>query len=581
MKKILTIFVLTVLLAVPSAKAASVPYLSLIDNSGGQVTVTVSGADSNMSVMLYYPGTNSYTPVNIGSTNANGYLMTTISSATYNIAQNAPVYVIVDGQQSQQQTWPNYTSSGSLSLTQSNITLSAGQSTVVSASVSSVLTLSNNSNPTVASVSISGNQITVLGLAFGSSNITVCAANIGCATIAVSVNANSSTGVSSVSFSQSNVSLAVGQLQQVTISGSGSYYISSNSNSAIVTASLSGTSISLSGISAGSAVISVCSTNAGSTTCGTLNITVTGVSLANATANTTAATLSFSPSSVTISTGQTQSVAIMGGTNASTVYYVSNNTSPTTVMANVSGSTVVLTGIAFGGDNITICQSGGPCGNLYAYVSSVSTVNSTQTTSSVSKSTPVLSSFAVSSNGSVNFINSGNVLTLTFNINQSVNTPQVLIGGTPVIVTGSGSGPFSATYTVPVGVSLPLSVSVTFANPTGTGGQSYFWIGNSSSVTPANPTVGSIVSSSNSVSAASGVSSSGSTFTLLLGLKSTGSEVKALQQRLKSDGLYSGPITGTYGSLTEAAVKKYQAKHGLSQVGVVGPGTRALLNKGI
>ena len=580
MKKILTtalsilsilVFALTFSLSAPSAKAALVPYLSLIDNSGGQVIVTVSGADPSMSVMLYYPSASAYASTNIGSTNANGYLMTTINSATYNIAQNVPVYVMVNGQQSQQQTWPNYTSSGSLSLTQSNVSLSAGQSTVISASVSSVLSLSNNSNPTVASVNISGNQITVLGLAFGSSNITVCAANIGCATIAVSVSANSSTGASSVSFSQSNVSLAVGQLQQVTISGSGSYYISANSNSAIVTVSLSGTAISLSGISAGSATLSVCSTNSGSTTCGTLNVTVTGVALTNLTSNTPAATLSFSPSSVTMSTGQTQSVAILGGTTASTVYYVSNNTAPTIAMANVNGSTVVLTGIAFGGDNITICQSGGPCGNLYAYVSSMSTVNSTQNTTSASNVTPTLASFSVASNGITNFIKSGNVLTLTFSTNQSVNTPQVLIGGTQVSVTGSGSGPYSATYAVPVGVSLPLSVAITFTNPSGTGGQSYFWIGNTSLVTPANPTIGTTVSNTNT----------SNMFTLLLGLKSTGAEVKALQQRLKTDGFYTGPITGTFGSLTEAAVKKYQAKHGLKQVGVVGPGTRALLNKEI
>jgi len=62
---------------------------------------------------------------------------------------------------------------------------------------------------------------------------------------------------------------------------------------------------------------------------------------------------------------------------------------------------------------------------------------------------------------------------------------------------------------------------------------------------------------------------------------STGADVTALQQRLASEGIYSGPITGFFGSLTEAAVKQYQGLHGLSQLGNVGPATRADLNAGL
>jgi len=58
-------------------------------------------------------------------------------------------------------------------------------------------------------------------------------------------------------------------------------------------------------------------------------------------------------------------------------------------------------------------------------------------------------------------------------------------------------------------------------------------------------------------------------------------DVTALQQRLKADGIYSGPVTGYFGSQTKAAVETYQKKHGLTPLGVIGPGTRDLLNKGI
>jgi peptidoglycan hydrolase-like protein with peptidoglycan-binding domain len=66
-----------------------------------------------------------------------------------------------------------------------------------------------------------------------------------------------------------------------------------------------------------------------------------------------------------------------------------------------------------------------------------------------------------------------------------------------------------------------------------------------------------------------------------LNVGSSGADVTALQQRLASEGIYSGPITGYYGSLTEAAVKQYQGLHNLEQLGNVGPGTRADLNNGL
>lgn len=69
-------------------------------------------------------------------------------------------------------------------------------------------------------------------------------------------------------------------------------------------------------------------------------------------------------------------------------------------------------------------------------------------------------------------------------------------------------------------------------------------------------------------------------FTIFLGLGSTGTQVTNLQNYLTQKGFYSGPVTGYFGPLTQAAVKKYQAAHGIDSVGYVGPGTRAALNIG-
>lgn len=60
---------------------------------------------------------------------------------------------------------------------------------------------------------------------------------------------------------------------------------------------------------------------------------------------------------------------------------------------------------------------------------------------------------------------------------------------------------------------------------------------------------------------------------------SRGNDVIELQNRLKTEGLFEGDATGYFGSITEAAVKAYQEKNGISALGIVGPATRAALNK--
>lgn len=54
---------------------------------------------------------------------------------------------------------------------------------------------------------------------------------------------------------------------------------------------------------------------------------------------------------------------------------------------------------------------------------------------------------------------------------------------------------------------------------------------------------------------------------------SSGSEVKAIQERLKERGLFNDDITGYYGEKTQAAVIKFQKQQGISQTGTAGPQT--------
>ena len=55
--------------------------------------------------------------------------------------------------------------------------------------------------------------------------------------------------------------------------------------------------------------------------------------------------------------------------------------------------------------------------------------------------------------------------------------------------------------------------------------------------------------------------------------------VRVLQRSLARAGFAPGPVDGLYGPLTEAAVSRYQAAHGLQVDGIAGPVTRAALNR--
>ncbi len=70
-------------------------------------------------------------------------------------------------------------------------------------------------------------------------------------------------------------------------------------------------------------------------------------------------------------------------------------------------------------------------------------------------------------------------------------------------------------------------------------------------------------------------------FLITLSLGSRGEAVTALQALLAANpDIYpEGLITGYFGKATERALKRLQKEHGLEQVGMVGPRTRALLNR--
>ena len=86
-------------------------------------------------------------------------------------------------------------------------------------------------------------------------------------------------------------------------------------------------------------------------------------------------------------------------------------------------------------------------------------------------------------------------------------------------------------------------------------------------------------SSSSSSSSASSSSSSSVSGSAILRYGTRNDEVLKLQQNLTKLGLYTGTISGHYGSITEAAVMNFQRKNGLSADGIAGAKTLAKIEE--
>ncbi len=475
--------------------AASTPTLTLTNNAS-TVSILVTGADPNATVNFYFPNytdasTNntSYVSIGLGQTNANGVYSVSVAPNSYGLNGGVDVYVSVDGVQSQEVAWPatvtsSNGSSGNLSLSQTNITLTSGlDTTIIPLNTSNTLTVQSNSNPSVALADIqsNNNSLLITGMNAGTTNISVCAATNGCASVAVSVTAPTQT----ITFSVPQAYVVMGQSpQSVNIYGPGGTYSISNTNTSALSAVVNGNTLELQGISG--------------------------------------------------ETGQVSVLVCAPGWNCGTL--------PVTILA--AGSSVPYQ------------------------------VSTPAPASSDLSQTPQITSFSVSSNNVYNsFFGQSSTLNISFGINQTVKNLQVKVAGTIVPATQSTDGKYYAQYQLTGNESLPIPVAISFTNLGNISNQFYFSMG------------GSAPAQSSSQSSA-GASSAAVVFSKYLyegvtPMSVSNPQIVALQQRLTADGVYSGPITGYFGPLTKAGVEAYQKKHGLSPVGVVGPQTRALLNRGI
>jgi hypothetical protein len=416
---------------------------------------------------------------------------------------------------------------GQLSFSQNNVSVVNGQNLPITISGGNgAYEITYNSNSSVIQASISGSVLTLsTGASSGSSSITVCSSDMAMCGVVVAV-AGSANSVA-ISFSNGAPVLSTNQSMTINIYGPSGvqFYVSSNSSPSIVQANLSGTTLTLTGIAAGSSSISVCASTG---TCASLIATVQYA--------TTGANITISQNALSLLAGQNTTITISGGEQP---YFVSGGTS-SIAQETLNGSTLTVYGVAIGTSSSNVCSAGGGCVPLTV------TVNGSGTTAAFSMSQSNVS-LVVGQISTVTLYGNGNYY-LSSNTGPSV--ASVTISGPSAIVSGLSSGSTNAAICESGGSCATLVVTVN----------------NTAAQTSPAPTA--IVTNPPT-----------STFTKYLAPGSGNAQVTVLQQALAAQGYFSGAVTGYYGAQTKAAVIKFQTAHSINPLGVVGPATRTALNQ--
>ncbi len=382
------------------------PSLSVSQEGGyGSYRIAVYNGDSNSRVVLYAKAQNSNlwsTVVDpIGITDYSGNLTVT-TYLGYGMDQ---FYVTVNSQSSDTVSVGsvnclyNCGNNGSIWFSPSSPTLNVGQSLAVSISNASYYSnsyyISSNSNPSVVSASISGTVVNLYGNQSGSASINICQ-NSGtyCNTLYVVVNPGQTNG--NLWFSQSSVNLNQAQNTSVNIysnnQNTGSFYVSSNSNYNVVSASISGNVLNLNGVGLGTANVVVCQYN--NNACATVYVNVNGSN---------SGSVWFSPSSLNMTSGQSTTVYIYSSQNYSGSYFLSNNTNSYIAAVSINGNQLTVTGYNQGTLSLNVCQSSnsGTCGTLNITVTGGSwNQNLTFSQSNISLSSGQSANISVYGNGS-------------------------------------------------------------------------------------------------------------------------------------------------------------------------------------
>jgi len=218
---------------------------------------------------------------------------------------------------------------------------------------------------------------------------------------------------SSLTLSQTSITVALGQ--SVTVNASNSVSLASNSASTIISSSINGSQITVTGQSYGSGTLTFCAANAG---CKPLAVEVGGSSGSSQ--------VSFSQNNFTLNVGESRNVIISGSNNG---YRIISNSNSSAVESSIAGTSNVISLYAngAGATTIKICsvESNTNCADL-----AVTVLDSSSSALSFSQNNIILTSgltqnvtvsggssgyyiLSNSNSGAASAVISGNVITVT------------------------------------------------------------------------------------------------------------------------------------------------------------------------
>lgn len=199
----------------------------------------------------------------------------------------------------------------------------------------------SSSNTQIATVGINGNKFTISGVAAGTASVDVKDSNGKLVTIAVTVGS----GAKFYTTAPPSITLTANGTGTYVLGGGSAPYTATSSNTAVVTAAVSGNNLTLTGVASGTA--SVILRDAAGDVLPAINVTL-GSGNVNAIFTT-------APGTVTIAVGASPAYQIGGGIGPYSIS--SSNTGIAT--ATLTGSNFTITGVATGSANIVVKDAAG------------------------------------------------------------------------------------------------------------------------------------------------------------------------------------------------------------------------------
>ena len=362
----------------------------------------------------------------------------------------------------------------------------------------------SSSNVAVASSLVSGSVLTLKALSAGTSTTVVLDSTGARIELAITVNAQP-TAPALRTTAPSAVSMAVGATDTFTISGGSSPYVASVSNSAVVSAVVTGTALKIVGLATGTAQVLA------------LDSTGTQVVIGVTVGSTTAAPLfSTAASAVTLSAGAPEVTYTIGG---GTPPYAVGSSNLNVATVSVTGTNLYMKGLAAGTSAVVLLDSLGAKVEIAITVATGTPATAFFTTSpsAIALSVGQTRTFTISGGLAPYASSSSNAGVATTGVSGNVLTISAWASGNATVAVFDSTGT-KIDISVTVGAATPVAALYTTAGSSITLG-----LGSTSSYTVDGGTAPYKVSSSNAGVVTAGVS--GQTLTIIAGATAGSAQV--------------------------------------------------------